>query len=169
MFVSSDVLRAGLKGESIARTAGQDLESMCHTILYAMYKHALDALKGPERKLLEEEFRRLFVATSLQELIGARRNVLGVIGSVEGLEYLGTYADRRSPALSTFIVGIWSLAQQCQPLKEPGPGSLLPLMRQKAAKKSKRMPRTVKPPTHEEVINEIQDLLEGLEKETRAE
>ena len=133
-----------------------------------MYKHALDALKGPERKLLEEEFRRLFVATSLQELIVARRNVL-VIGSVEGLEYLGTYAEQCSPALSTFIVGIWSLAQQCQPLKEPGPGSLLPLMRQKAAKKSKRKPRTVKPPTHEEVINEIQDLLEGLEKETRAE
>ncbi|KAI0682253.1 hypothetical protein C8Q76DRAFT_804373 [Earliella scabrosa] len=166
IFVATDVLRAAVKNEPISRTVGQDLESICYAILYAVYKHGMDALKGSQRKPLEEEFRRLFVATSLEELIVARRNALGVDGGLEGLEYLGTYADRRSPALSTFIVGIWLLVQQCQPLKEPEPGSSLPLMRQKYAKKVNKAPRTVKPPTHEEVISEIKELLEGLGQET---
>ena len=129
-----------------------------------MYKHALDALKGPERKLLEEEFRRLFVATSLQELIVARRNALGLDGRGDGMEYLATYAQRFSPALILFIVAIWGILQTCQPPKEPEPGSILPFVRQAFAKKHNNAPIT-RQPTHEELIGEIKELLQELERE----
>lgn len=71
MFKATELLRAVVKDQTTpARTAAHDLESFCWVFVRAVYLRAVqDALDSETRAALQRERRRIFAATSYQELL----------------------------------------------------------------------------------------------------
>ena len=70
--------------ETITRTFAQDAESLAYVVMYSLYKHALEdpQVTGTAKSKLAEEFRKLFGAITVNELLRKRQETF-LIGNVD--------------------------------------------------------------------------------------
>ncbi|RPD79631.1 hypothetical protein L226DRAFT_567713 [Lentinus tigrinus ALCF2SS1-7] len=132
IFMAQSVLEAVLDKKPIVRTAVHDVESFCWVILYAIYKHAIDdtnVVKNiPNVKniltednstfltKLKQEFRGLFAAYSIQNLLNRRATALG-------LHHLQIYTAHieHGEALKGLLLIVWGWINAFKPRQElPG-------------------------------------------------
>ncbi len=171
------VLYAVSSGQAIVRTAEHDLESFCWVIIYVIYKHALDDTETLQiiaeesatdfQDTLAKEFRALFAAFSISDLIGRREKVWGHHNVLNGIPNLLTYAvhvKADSEDLEGMIMSIWIEIQNFQPQKFL-PERGLPKYR---AGILARTPRAVKveqnKPTHDIILDHLKVVLHGIEE-----
>lgn len=74
MFKATELLRAIVRDKTTpARTAAHDLESFCWVFASTVYLRGVqDALDSETQAALQRERRRIFAATSYQELLNSR-------------------------------------------------------------------------------------------------
>ena len=102
LFMSTELLRSISASRPLTRTTAHDLESFLWTLLYAVYKNAVEeggpAGAGAPADPLRRDFRRLFHAPSPSELVASRKEFLKTVerGPVRRQERLFEYASSRS-------------------------------------------------------------------------
>ena len=92
--------------ETITRTFAQDAESLAYVVIYSLYKHALEdpQVTGTAKSKLAEEFRKLFGAITVNDLLGKRQETF-LIGNVdERFSCLQEYLLRDRPLRICAIV-----------------------------------------------------------------
>ncbi|KAH9884404.1 hypothetical protein C8Q73DRAFT_362168 [Cubamyces lactineus] len=120
MFMSTKLLYASTKKERVSRTVEHDLESLCWTIIYALYARALedtDQQKDDEmRHALNQEFFLIFSAVSTHKLLRLRRDIFSpahdTFGSVKALKH---YARQLNAHLPPLIDISWEFLRHLQP------------------------------------------------------
>ncbi|RPD53719.1 hypothetical protein L227DRAFT_557267 [Lentinus tigrinus ALCF2SS1-6] len=117
IFMAQSVLEAVLDKKPIVRTAVHDVESFCWVILYAIYKHAIDDTNVVKNiPNLKQEFRGLFAAYSIQNLLNRRATALG-------LHHLQIYTAHieHGEALKGLLLIVWGWINAFKPRQElPG-------------------------------------------------
>ncbi|TFK83464.1 hypothetical protein K466DRAFT_260424 [Polyporus arcularius HHB13444] len=172
------VLHTVSSGQSIVGTAEQDLESFCWVFIYVIYKYALDdtetlqiiaeeAAHEDFRDSLAREFRALFAAFSISDLIGRRETLWGNHNLLAGIPNLLAYAVHvkdDGEDLEGIVMAIWIEIQNFQPPKFI-PERGLPKYR---ASILARMPRAVKveqnKATHDIILDHLKVVLHGVEE-----
>ena len=81
--------------ETITRTFAQEAESLAYVVMYSLYKHALEdpQVTGTAKSKLAEEFRKLFGATTVNELLRKRQET-----------FLTGDVDERFPCLQEYLL-----------------------------------------------------------------
>ncbi len=169
------VLHAVSSEQPIAGTAEQDLESFCWVFIYVIYKHALndtetlqviaeESAREDFRDTLAKEFRALFAAFSISDLIGRRETLWGNHNLLAGITNLLTYAVHvkdDGEDMEGIVMAMWIEIQNFQPpkfLPERG----LPKYRTSILA---RTPQAAKvKPTHDIIVNHLKVVLHGVDE-----
>lgn len=125
MFKATELLRAVIKDQTtLARTAAHDLESFCWVFVGAVYLRTVqDVLNSQTRAALQRERRRIFAATSCQELLKNRAVALpaDLCEAFDTIQELKAYLDGAGERqLRECLDTCWYLLKGFQPVRKDG-------------------------------------------------
>lgn len=125
MFKATELLRAIVEDRTtLARTAGHDLASFCWVFVGTVYFRAVqDAPNVTKRSVLQRERRRIFAATSYQELLNNRAVALtaDLCEAFDTIQELKAYLDGAGERyLSECLDTCWYLLKGFQPVRKDG-------------------------------------------------
>lgn len=122
MFMATELLRATVGHYTTTGTAAHDLESFCWVFVFSLYIRAVrDALTVSERSALVRENRRIFAATSYQELLNNRAVALpeDLCEAFDTIQELKTYLDGAGEKrLIECLDTCWYLLKGVQPVRQ---------------------------------------------------